>query len=269
MNISDRVPSFPERDIHFMVETLFPQCTDRAELVANVRADDDAVESMLSDRRLFDRVTGDETILLQVTPKLFFSVLLRQARKDLRQARYTVELRSRQKIPVFDTDRVAQLLDDREVAYYLADTLTSFTRIESVTWRVRVREGLWRKHHISDLDIDGLIRLCDHVDEFYRFGLYRRIADVCLFLTGMFPEHVVSRSPSPTEFRRSRKRDLEDYEDEGRRFYGLAAEHEVAKIMEMAGVLQTLQRRFVLAEKPLRFLSQHYLHARKHTLFGL
>ncbi len=267
--MSERVPRFPQRDIHFMVETLFPQRTDQAELAANVRGDDDAVESMLSDQRLFDRVTGDEAILLQVTPKLFFSVLLRQARKDLRQAKYTMELRSRQKIPVFDTDRVAELLDDREVAYYLADTLTSFTRIESVTWRVRVREGLWRKHHVSDLDIDGLIRLCDRVDEFYRFGLYRRIADVCLFLTGMFPEYVVNRGISPAEFRRGRKRDLEDYEDEGRRFYGLAADHEVAALMEMAGVLQTLQRNFALAEKPLRFLSQHYLHARKHTLFGL
>jgi hypothetical protein len=269
MNQKDRIPRFPQRDIRFLVETLFPQRTDPAELAANVRTDDDAVESMLNDPRLFDRVMGEEAILLQVTPKLFFSVLLRQARKDLRLAKYTVEWRSRQKIPVFDSDRVAELLDDRELAYYLADMLTSFTRIESVTWRVRVREGLWRKHHVSDLDIDGLIRLCDRVDEFYRFGLYRRIADVCLFLTGMFPEYVEQRGFSPAELRRGRKRDLEGYEEEGRRFYGLAAEHEVAEIMGMSGVLQALQRDFALAEKPLRFLSQHYLHARKHTLFGL
>jgi hypothetical protein len=253
-----------------MVQTIFPQRTDGKNLVENVRRDNDAVEGMLADRRLFDRVMGEETILLQVTPKLFFSVLLRQARRDLRQASYTVEWRSRQKIPVFDSDRVVDLLSDRELCDYLADMLTSFTRVESVTWRVRVRRGIWHKHRVSDLDIDGLMRLCESVEEFYRFSLYKRIGDVCLFITGMFPESVMDKGGlAPSSSRRRRPRTLEDYEREGSRFYQLAADHEVAAIMDLSPVLSTLAEDLTLAEKPLRFLSEHYLLTRKHTLFGI
>jgi hypothetical protein len=261
-------PQFPDRDIRFMVETVFPELGERRELVDNAKHDDRFVEAMLGDEQLFERLTSDQQVLLQITPKLFFSVLLRQARKDLLKASYTTEVRARQKIPVFDTDQVVRLLGKPMLCDYLADTLTSFTRVESFAWRVRVREGIWRKHRVSDLDVDGLIKLCEHVDEFYRFSLYRRIADVCLFLTGIFPEYV-QRKADPFAAFRGRRRDLEDYEKDGIKFYQLAAQHEVAEIMELTEVLDTLSGSFTLAEKPLRFLSEHYLYARKHHLFGL
>ncbi len=35
-------------------------------------------------------------------------------------------------------------------------------------------------------------RLCEVVGEEHRFGFYRRIADFCLFILGMFPEYVAS-----------------------------------------------------------------------------
>jgi hypothetical protein len=261
-------PQFPDRDIRFMVETVFPELGDRKELVENAKHDGRFVEAMLGEQQLFERLTRDRQVLLHITPKLFFSVLLRQAHKDLLKASYTTETRARQKIPVFDTDQVVRLLGKPRVCDYLADTLTSFTRVESFAWRVRVREGIWRKHRVSDLDIDGLIKLCDHVDEFYRFSLYRRIGDVCLFLTGMFPEYV-QREADPFAAFRGRRRDLEEYEQDGIEFYQLAAEHEVAAIMDLAEVLNTLASSFTLAEKPLRFLSEQYLYARKHHLFGL
>ncbi len=250
-----------------MVATVFPEFGDHRELVENAKGDERFVEGMLGDERVFERVTGGDQVLLQITPKLFFSVLLRQARKDLPKASYTMEMRARQKIPIFDTGQVVELLGKQGVCAYLADMLTSFTRVESFAWRVRVREGIWRKHRVSDLDIDGLIRLCDHVDEFYRFPLYRRIGDVSLFLTGMFPEYV-QKGELPTAVR-GRRRELEDYEKDGARFYELAAEHEVATIMELTEVLHTLATQFALAEKPLKFLSEHYLLTRKRTLFSL
>jgi hypothetical protein len=261
-------PQFPERDIRFMVASVFPDLGDRRGLLENAKSDQRFVEAMLGDERLFQRLTSEERVLLEITPKLFFSVLLRQARKDLTKARYTMETRARQKIPVFDTHLVVGLLGKPGICSYLADMLTSFTRVESFAWRVRVREGIWRKHRVSDLDIDGLIKLCEHVDEFYRFSLYKRIGDVCLFLTGMFPEYV-ARKGDPFAALRGRRRDLEDYEQDGADFYQLAAEHEVAAIIEVNEVLETLSSDFALAEKPLKFLSEHYLLTRKHTLFGL
>ncbi len=269
--MGDRCASFPDRDILFMLETLLPQRSDKEHLVEVVKGDEGFIEAMLGDDRLFDRVMSQESILLQITPKLFFRVLLRQARKDLGEESYTIEIRSRQKIPVFDSDRVVDLLSDRKVCDYLAEMLASFTRIESFTWPVRVRKGIWHRYRFSDLDIDGLIRLCQSLDEDYSFSLYRRIADGCLFITGMFPEYVEAQGYWPTERISGGRggRDLEGYEEEGRRFYKLAAQQEEAAMMELREVLDTLAGSFTLAEKPLKFLSEHYLLARKHTLFEL
>jgi hypothetical protein len=265
--MSDTSFNLPDRDIRFMVETLLPQSSDKQRLVDTVKDDEAFLEAMLGDERLFDRVMSDETILLQITAKLFFRVLLAQARSDLRQASYTVELRSRQKIPVFDSHCVVDLLGHRKIRDYLAEMLASFTRIHSFTWPVRVRKGIWFKHRFSDLDIDSLIRLCQSIEEPHRFSFYKRIADVCLFISGMFPEYAQSSAYSLGARRRRGKRDLEEYEEEGRQFYKLAAEHEGAAIMELSDALDTLAQNFTLAEKPLRFLSEHYLLSRKHTLF--
>jgi hypothetical protein len=269
--MGDHSLSFGEGDILFMVETLFPQRSDKQHLVEIVKDDEGFVEAMLGDAKLFDRVMGEDSILLQITPKLFFSVVLQRARADLRQVSFTMELRSGQKIPVFDTDQVVELLSDRTVCDYLAGMLASFTRVQGFTWPVRVRKGLWYKHRFSDLDIDSLIRLCQAIEEPQRFSFYRRIADVCLFITGMFPEHVQDKGhwPPGQSGRRRRERDLEDYEEEGRQFYTLAAEHEMAAIMQLSQVLDTLAEGFTLAEKPLKFVSEHYLLARKDTLFAL
>ncbi|MGC8787998.1 MAG: hypothetical protein ACP5Q1_11295 [Anaerolineae bacterium] len=267
--MDNRSPGYPRRDILYLVETLLPQRSDKEHLVEVIKDDHDFIEAMLGDERLFDRMMRDETILLQVTPKLFFSVLLRQARKDLQQASYTIEVRSRQKIPVFDTEQVVALLEDRDICEYLAEMLASFTRIESYTWPVRVRRGVWFKYRFNELDVDSLIRLSQSVEEDYRFPLYKRIADVCLFLTGMFSEYIQAGSPTPESLRRKGKKELEEYEEEGRQFYKLAAQHEGAVIMDLRQVLDKLAESFTLAEKPLKFLSEQYLHARKHQLFGI
>jgi hypothetical protein len=60
-----------------------------------------------------------------------------------------------------------------------------------------------------------------------------------------------------------------DCEEETRRFYQLAAEHKGAAIMELREVLGTLAGNFAVAERPLRFLSEHCFLAGKHGLFGM
>lgn len=269
--MGDRCWSFLDRDILFMVETLLPQRSDKGHLVEIVKDDEGFIETMLEDERLFNRVMKEESILLQITPKLFFSVLLRKTREDLAEESYTIEIKSRQKIPIFDSHQVVDLLNDKKVCSYLAEMLASFTRIESFTLPVLARKGIWYKYRFCDLDIDSLIRLCRSLDEDYRFSLYKRIADVCLFITGMFPEYVEAPGRFPTEGITARRgaRDLEGYEKEGRRFYTQAAEHEEATMMGLKSVLDTLARDFALAQKPLKFLSEHYLLTRKHTLFRL
>jgi len=263
------------RDIWFMVDTLMPQRRDKTHIVDAIQEDERFLEAMLDDDRLFERLVSGEEILLQVSPWLLFDVLLRRARQDLQAESFTMERRRLQKVILFDTDQVIDLLDDARLRDYLVTMMISFTRIESVTVRVRVRKNLWRRYRTSELDVEGLIRHSQAVDEALRFEPYRRIGDVCLFLSGLFPSAIETqyRYPLSGKLRpRARARicaSLEDYEAHGRAFYRLASEHEMAEVHDLDAVLEALSERFILAEKALRFVAERYLGLIKHQVFEL
>jgi len=265
---------FSESDILFLTETVDPALLSKIDTIKN---DPDIIEGMMEQEagRLFQRIMliDDERITAKITPRFLFEVLLRTARRELENQAYTVERTVSQKIPIFDSPEVVRFLSNKAVLKYLADMLTSFTRIESFTLPVRVRKGIWRKIRFNDMDIDSLLRFCQATDEEHRFGFYKRIADLCLFILGMFPEYVITdfRYPSsgktrPKLFGRLR-RSAEDYEEEGRRFYKLAGEHRDAAVLDLAEVLNQLHEKFYLAKKPLNFISEHFLQFRKEKLF--
>jgi hypothetical protein len=263
------------RDALFIVDTLMSPRANREQMADRLVADEARLETMIDDNRLFERLMKEENILLQISPWLFFSVLLRRARRDLEQEGFTVEQRGRQKVVLFDTDRVVQLLAQEPVRDYLATMLASFTRIENVTVLAEVRPGAWRAYRTNELNIEGMLRYSQTLDRAFRFAPYQRIADACLFLAGMFPEYIHGqhRYPLSGQLRpRMRSRlcqTLEDYEAYGRAFYRKAAEHELARRQELDQVLTTLSQNFILAEKPLAFLTNRYLQFARHTLFEL
>ena len=258
-----------------MIETLLPMHVDRDKEAGRVGADESLLKTMLADERLFERLLADETILLQVSPWFFFTVLLQRARSDLAREAFTVEQRGRRRLTLFDTDRVVDLLEQDAVRDYLAELLSSFTRIENVTVMVERKPGTWSAYQTSELNVEGMIRYCQTLDEAVRFAPYRRIGDVSLFITGLFPEYINGqyRYPASRKVRhRMRGRvlqTLEDYESNGRAFYRLAAEHDQARLEGLIEVLSTLSENFVLARKPLTFLSDRYLRFSKHSLFDL
>jgi hypothetical protein len=265
---------FSESDILFLVETASPALLSK---IDTIKDDPDIIEGMIEHeaRRLFQRIMlmSEETITTAISPRFLFEILLRTARRDLEGQAYTVERTATLKIPVFDTPEVARFLSNKLVLKYLADLLASFTRIESFTLPVRVRRGVWRKIRYNDMDMDSLLRFCQVVDEEHRFGFYKRIADLCLFILGMFPEYVTMdyRYPSsgatrPKLFGRLR-RSAEDYEEEGRRFYKLAGEHREATILDLNEVMGQLHEKFNLAKKPLNYISEHFLQFRREKLF--
>jgi hypothetical protein len=151
--------------------------------------------------------------------------------------------------------------------------LSSFTRITSYVIPVRVRKGIWRKIRFDDMDIDALTRFCETVDEGDGFSFYKRIADVYLLILGIFPEYVQFdyRRPSfgkgQPRIMAKLGRSMREYEEEGRRFYKLAAEHYSARLLELSEALWLLYENFDTAKKPLNFISEHYLRQRKHKLF--
>jgi len=263
-----------DTDLDFLVEAAAADVADKNGLKQIIREDADFRSTFTADDRVFQRVMADDTVFLRISPSLFFEILLRRAVADLRGVSYTLESAGSMKIPVFDAGEVVELVSRESILVYLAEMLASFTRVENYTVLYRTRKGVWYKIRFNDLDIFSLMRLCEVVEPEYRLGFYKRIADICLFVLGLFPEYVEREYRYPLSGRLrpqlpGRQRiSPEQYEEEGRRFYQLAAELPAARELELAEVFSTLHRNFQQVKKPLAFMAAHYLHHRRTLLFG-
>ncbi|MBD3305432.1 hypothetical protein GF339_03560 [candidate division KSB3 bacterium] len=272
--LNERLWHVSDADLEFLIRTASPGATDIWGLKRMLREDAAVRTAFLQDDRVIKRVMEDEQVLLRISPKLYFEILLRQAARDLKQVSYTLETTSTMRIPVFDSHELADLLEQERVLLYLADMLASFTRVTSYTLAIRVREGLWRKIRFNDLDLSSLIQLCEFADEEYQLGVYKRIGDICLFILGMFPEYAAHdyRYPFSGQLRphlRGKVRiSPEEYARQGRKFYQLAADHQAAQALELSGTFQDLHDHFLQAQKPLTFIADHYLAVKKHHFFG-
>lgn len=258
---------FLEQDYSFIIETLMAGHADKHHMKQVLREDREIRDAMLADDRLFRRIIDDEEALLRISPIFYFSVLLRRSLKDLQEHPYTFEQQDRHVMAIFDSKEVIDLLLDHSTFDYIVGMMTSFVKIRSVTIPVRVKKGVWRKYRFSDFDVDSMIQFSQMIDEEYRFDVYCRIADICLFISGMFPEHFnVSRAPGSGNLRSAKR---QEYEKKGRSFYKTAARHKTAQEMNLEGVLNSLAEHFTLAEKPISYISQRYLRSMKTFMFGV
>ena len=246
-----------EADLLFLAETLSPG-GDRGRMLRVLREDEEILRGMLADERLVRRITREPEAPVQVSPRLLFAVLLNRVRRDLAERGYTFETGH---AVVFDGPQVASLLEDTRILDYLVELLVSFVRVQGTTITVRQRKGIWRRYRFSDLDLMGLIRYTSTLEEAMRFPWYRRIGDLCLFLTGVFPEHVESAGPS-----RELARQMTT--ENGRSFYRAAANHPEAARVGAAEVLLRLAEAFHLAAKPLSHMVNRYLGPLREGLFS-
>jgi hypothetical protein len=263
-----------ERDLDFLVETVSPEVTDKPRLKQIIREEEDFRNTFISDEKVFRRLMDNEELFLKISPPLFFEILLRKAANDLEGVGYTVERTSTMRIPIFDTKDVVELLTNESLLGYLADMLSSFTKIESYAISFRVKKGIWKRARFNNLDILSLMNFCEAVEGEYRLSFYKRIADMCLFILGIFPDYAERdyRYPFSGQVRPQIRGKLrispEDYEKEGRRFYKLAAEHQSAKELDLSEVFWALHGNFQKAKKPLNFIAEHYLQYKRHKFFG-
>ena len=260
-------------DLDFLVATVAPEVRDKTKLKSLIASDQDFRDGFIGDKKVFYRIMADEDVFLKISPSLYFEALIRRARNELRTTTHTIEKAGAQKIAVFDTNEVASFLSSQAVVLYLTEMLASFTRIQSYSISYRLRKGIWRKLRFNDLDIDSLIRFCESVDEDQRLVFFKRIADICLFTLGVFPEHAqfnyrypFSAEPRPQVAGRVRRSETE-LRDAGKKFYKLAAEHPAARTFGLSSVLGLLYRNFRTAQKPLNFIAKHYLHHQRRSLF--
>ena len=248
-----------EADLLFLADTL-SRGGDRGRMVRVLREDEEILRAMLADPRLFERITGEPEAPVRVSPRLLFAVLLNAAKRDLSAIGYTFE---GGRTVVFDGPQVASLLDDTSIVDYLVELLVSFVKVHGTTVTVRVRKGAWSRFRFHDLDLMGLIRYASSLEEAQRFPWYRRIADLCLFLTGVFPEYI-ERSAGAGARELARRTTA----DNGRSFYRAAASHPEAARAGTAEVLSRLAEGFDLAAKPLEHMSSRYLGPLRENLFA-
>ena len=253
-----------ESDLHFLVETVATDRRDHDHIVNLVRDKDDLLEPMLQDPKLSRRLFEEEQNLVRVSPYFLFTVLLLHVRQDLKETGYILEVDFKGKrIPVFEAQAVTDLIAQPVIRDYLAEMLASFTRTNSgvMYWSER---GAWYKRRFSDLDIDDMVDLARIIDPELRPALYKRIADIALFLSGVFPDHLTVFAASH-QSRFATKRTLKDHERQGSRFYRIAAQETDQSRWRPA--METLAEKFILARWALNTLGDRYLKAQREHYF--
>lgn len=260
----DAAERFTDEDLRFVAETVGAGRSDAEEAPARLRERHDLLDVMLEDDRLVDRLLGDEQALLRVSPRLVFSVLLRRVVRDLQQRPYTVERAADETVAVFDATQVRRFVAEPQIWSYLASMLTSFIRNESLTVLVRRREHYVRRR-FNTSSLEDMIDLAGLAGADEMAWIFRRIGDIALFQSGIFPQslrwgrHHGGRAPRPGPAAwsvRAVPPTLASYEEHGRRFYRLAASR---ARQDEGRVLGALAEDFPAARKSLELLSDRYL----------
>ena len=263
-------------DLEFVVEEASPSALNPERLKQIVRDDPSFRNTIVSDDKVFNRVVAShDEELLRISPALYFDVLLRRALKDLGRESHTLERSGRETVVVFDTNEVTDFLSNESVIDYLSNMMTSFIKVESYAIPVRVRRGTWRRVRFNDMDISSLVKLAGSVDEIHQFQYFKRIAAVCLFILGIFPNFVDDNNRNV--FDRTKhvgtssrgQRTAEEYSDIGKQFYQTAAYHQTADAAGLAEPLHLLRDNFGVAQKILNIISERYMRFSRSPVFDV
>jgi hypothetical protein len=248
----------------------------------DVRRDPEQLEALIDSPatyRMLFAVPGRDP-LLRGSPFLLFAVLVHRVVRDLGQASFVEEwVGPRQRVPVFDTGSLRDFGADPLRRFFLAQLLASYTRVASGSTLVKTSRG-WRRRRFSELDPIRLIELAEMVSETERPAVYRRLGDLSLFLTGIFPDYAGERLVAERERRQLERalgtvdRERSDRHDGvwlleqlGRRAYRIAQQG-ADRRAAMAGVLAEVSENFAAARRVLNFLTDRYLFPMRRQWFG-
>lgn len=235
--------------------------------IAGLHAEPDRIQRLLGEPTVFTRIfgTGAQEAFLHASPFLAFAVLVHRVHRELGDLRYLNEwVGPGQRVPVFDLGGLREFTGDPSRRLFLAELLDSYTHVASGSYWTRTTRG-WRRRRFSELDPMRLLELIDVVPDPERPAVYRRLGDLALFLTGVFPDHTANQFLSPIARERLRRRLLrtetelpaafELFQLLGRRAYQAAS-----KATERPGLLEDLAGDgFVRSRRVLNFLTDRYL----------
>jgi len=168
-----------------------PEVTAQARLAALRRAPElllDILDRPAVSAGLLNLASADsaERFTL-ISPFLVFAAAIHRIAADLQTSAYAPERTApRLRVPVFDGPQLAAYLASSAHRLFLAELLASFARSSSGVVVTRTSQGL-RRRRWNDLDLGRLAMLLDALPEPERPPVWRRLGDLALFLSGVFP----------------------------------------------------------------------------------
>jgi len=180
---------------------------DRRRAAARLRDEPGEIERLLALPQVFDALfrqsAGDPFVL--ASPFVAFATLLARAPALLERVTFVPErVGARRTVPVFEAPALRDLADDPLRRLFLADLLASYTHVASGAIWVRSRRG-WRHRRFSELDPAKFAELILTVPPDQRPALYRRLGDLSLFLSGVFPDYAEAHPLAPIAVERLRR----------------------------------------------------------------
>lgn len=191
-------------DLSLLIKAAGIKAKDHAKVIALLRHEPMALDQLLSHPAVYQWLfrSGDDRPYLRISPMVAFSVLVHRTARELADVTFVQEWTApRQRLPVFAVEGMRRFLADRKLRFYLADLLASFTRVVGVSVFVDTPRGR-RRQRYNELDPVTLASLALTVKGRDRSVIYRRLGDVALFLTGVFPDYTGRHRLRPVDLER-------------------------------------------------------------------
>ncbi|MBV9593824.1 MAG: hypothetical protein JO147_08520 [Actinobacteria bacterium] len=192
-----------------------------------------------------------------ISPFLLFAAAIHRTAVDLSSRSYAPERAiGRLRVPLFDAAILSGYLDDAANRLFLIELLSGFARTSAGVTLAATPTGL-RRRRWNSLDAVSLARLLVDTDPAHRPEVWRRLADLALFMAGVFPDaaHAAFHRVDLTRLARAgglQSARVDDLESFGPAWYRLAAVHDPSELPDTAD-------RFHQARRVLNAATDRYL----------
>ncbi|MGA2283860.1 MAG: hypothetical protein ABSH07_09375 [Candidatus Dormibacteria bacterium] len=137
-----------------------------------------------------------------VAPPLVFLILVSHTLQGMETRTFVGEpMEGGSGVPVFDAAELRGFARVPARRIFLADVLASFAHLESGVRWVLSDTG-WRRRRYSDLDPLSIAERVADATGAERSAALRRLGDLALFLSGIFPEYATARPIEPRRLER-------------------------------------------------------------------
>ncbi len=171
--------------------------------ISRIKDDPELLDYLLSSDDVYEALFDPHgRPLVNVSPFLGFAVLVHRSAVSITATKFVTEwVGPRKRVPLLDTTKAREVLQDPEGRIFLAELLASFTHVTSGVIVSGSRGGPLTRRRFSELDLSSLVELADSATEETRAHVVKRIGDLALLLAGVFPDYAGSMLERSVRFR--------------------------------------------------------------------